>query len=137
MGSRDIELMADLTSDELASNRGTRLPDKQALSVVPLIDTGSLLDGGPLLNLNLDLDLDADIAAPIDAAIAANANVAIPIDAAVSATRTRCSRSTCVAPRWRRPIRTSPSIRAATTSKRPIPYPPTQKLPWLLVRCSI
>jgi hypothetical protein len=75
----------DLTYEEVETHVGTTLPDKQAMSVVPLIDTGSLLDGGPLLNLDLDLDLDADIAAPIDAAIAANANVAVPIDAAVSA----------------------------------------------------
>ena len=79
------EPIADLTPEEIEAHTGTQLPEKQAMSVVPLIDTGSLLDGGPLLNLNLDLDLDADIAAPIDAAIAANANVALPIDAAVSA----------------------------------------------------
>jgi hypothetical protein len=85
MGTPEFEPMAPLTPEELEANRGTQLPDKQAMSVVPLIDTGSLLDGGPLLNLNLDLDLDADIAAPIDAALAANANVAVPIDAAVSA----------------------------------------------------
>src|SRR5215213_1500225 len=85
MSSHDREPISELSTEELESNHGARLPDKHAMSVVPLIDTGSLLDGGPLLNLNLDLDLDADIAAPIDAAIAANANVAVPIDAAVSA----------------------------------------------------
>ena len=38
-----------------------------------------------LLDVNADLDLALDIAAPIDAAVAANANVAAPIDAAVGA----------------------------------------------------
>ena len=38
-----------------------------------------------LLDLDVDLDLALDLAAPIDAAIAANANIAAPIDAAVSA----------------------------------------------------
>jgi hypothetical protein len=45
----------------------------------PLEEAASLLD------LDIDLDLALDLAAPIDAAIAANANVAAPIDAAVSA----------------------------------------------------
>src|SRR5215217_6914109 len=38
-----------------------------------------------LLDLDVDLDADLDAAAPISAAVAANANVAAPIDAAVSA----------------------------------------------------
>ena len=38
-----------------------------------------------LLDLDVDLDADLDAAAPINAAVAANANVALPIDAAVSA----------------------------------------------------
>ena len=38
-----------------------------------------------LLDLDVDLDLALDLAAPIDAAIAANLNVAAPIDAAVAA----------------------------------------------------
>jgi hypothetical protein len=38
-----------------------------------------------LLDVNADLDLSLDLAAPIDAAVAANANAAVPIDAAVSA----------------------------------------------------
>src|SRR5215216_3213416 len=83
MSSHDREPISELSTEELESNHGARLPDKHAMSVVPLIDTGSLLDGGPLLNVNLDLNLD--LAAPIDAAIAANANVGAPIDAAVSA----------------------------------------------------
>ena len=44
-----------------------------------------LADTSALLDLDVDLDLALDLAAPIDAAIAANANVAAPIDAAVSA----------------------------------------------------
>jgi hypothetical protein len=38
-----------------------------------------------LLDLSANLDLALDFAAPVDAAIAANANVAAPIDAAVAA----------------------------------------------------
>ena len=38
-----------------------------------------------LLDLDVNLDGDLDAAAPINAAVAANANVALPIDAAVSA----------------------------------------------------
>ena len=38
-----------------------------------------------LLDIVADLDLSLDLAAPVDAAIAANANVAAPIDAAVAA----------------------------------------------------
>ena len=49
-------------------------------------DTSGLLADMPgLLDLDVNLDLDADAAAPISAAVAANANVAAPIDAAVSA----------------------------------------------------
>jgi hypothetical protein len=53
------------------SQHAAALPDREAMS--------------PLLDLNADLDLALDVAAPIDAAVAANANVAAPIDAAVSA----------------------------------------------------
>jgi hypothetical protein len=49
---------------------GSALPDREAMS---------------LLDLNADLDLTLDVAAPIDAAVAANANVAAPIDGAVAA----------------------------------------------------
>ena len=41
--------------------------------------------GTSLLDLDVDLDAALDLAAPVDAAVAANANVALPIDAAVSA----------------------------------------------------
>lgn len=59
-----------LTPEELEAEGGVALPDKEAMS---------------LLDLNAQLDLALDLAAPIDAAIAANANVAAPIDGAVSA----------------------------------------------------
>ena len=64
--------MADerLTPEELAAEGGVALPDKEAMS---------------LLDLNAQLDLALDLAAPIDAAIAANANVAAPINGSVSA----------------------------------------------------
>jgi hypothetical protein len=71
-----------LSDEELAEQRAADLPDREAMS---------LLDGLPsladmsLLNLDVNLDAAIDAAAPINAAVAANANVAAPIDAAVSA----------------------------------------------------
>jgi len=62
--------MSALSTEELAAQGGTALPDKEVMSV---------------LDLNADLDLAIDAAAPIDLAVAANANVAAPIDAAVGA----------------------------------------------------
>ena len=59
-----------LTPEEVQAEAGAELPDKEAMS---------------LLDLNADLDLALDIAAPVDAAVAANANVAAPIDGAVAA----------------------------------------------------
>ena len=59
-----------LSDEELAAQAATALPDKEVVSI---------------LDLNADLDLALDLAAPVDAAVAANANVAAPIDAAVSA----------------------------------------------------
>jgi hypothetical protein len=61
---------SDLTAAEMDSQEGAELPDKEAMS---------------LLDLNVDLDLALDLAAPVDAAVAANANVAAPIDASVAA----------------------------------------------------
>ena len=61
---------SDLTAGEIEAQEAAQLPDKEALS---------------LLDLNVDLDLALDLAAPVDAAVAANANVAAPIDAAVAA----------------------------------------------------
>jgi hypothetical protein len=76
-----------LSEQELADQRAADLPDREAMSLLdglPTLPDGSLLDAS-LLNLNVDLDAAIDAAAPINAAVAANANVAAPIDAAVSA----------------------------------------------------
>jgi len=59
-----------LSPDEVEAQSGAALPDKEAMS---------------LLDVNAELDLALDLAAPIDAAVAANANVAAPIDASVAA----------------------------------------------------
>src|ERR1044071_4090958 len=59
-----------LTDAELAAEQGTDLPDREAMS---------------LLDVVADLNLDVDLAAPIEASVAANANAGVPIDAAVSA----------------------------------------------------
>ena len=61
---------SELTPADLEAETVAALPDREAMS---------------LLDLSADLDLALDIAAPIDAAVAANANVAAPIDAAVAA----------------------------------------------------
>ena len=60
----------ELTPDEIEAESAAALPDREAMS---------------LLDLSANIDLALDLAAPIDAAIAANANVAAPIDAAVAA----------------------------------------------------
>ena len=62
--------MAALSDEELMSQGGTALPDKEVASV---------------LDLNADLNLGISAAAPIDLGVAANANVAAPIDAGASA----------------------------------------------------
>ena len=61
---------SELTREEMQAQDASTLPDKEAMS---------------LLDVNADLDLSLDIAAPIDAAVAANANAAAPIDASVAA----------------------------------------------------
>ena len=61
---------SELSPEEVHGQGAAELPDKEAMS---------------LLDLNVDLDLALDLAAPVDAAVAANANVAAPIDAAVAA----------------------------------------------------
>jgi len=61
---------SELTREEMQAQDASALPNKEAMS---------------LLDVNADLDLSLDLAAPIDAAVAANANAAVPIDAAVSA----------------------------------------------------
>ena len=60
----------ELSLDEMDAENAAALPDREAMS---------------LLDLAVNLDLALDLAAPIDAAVAANANVAAPIDAAVAA----------------------------------------------------
>jgi hypothetical protein len=70
MTEKKVDARAALSTEELALEEADEVPDREAMS---------------LLDLNLDLALDADVAAPIAAAIAANANVAAPIDAAVAA----------------------------------------------------
>ena len=67
---RSPEADRGLSPEEMAAEGASELPDRQAMS---------------LLDVNANLDLALDVAAPIDAAVAANANAAIPIDAAVSA----------------------------------------------------
>ena len=60
-----------LSQEELAEQQAADLPDREAMTT--------------LLDLDANLDLALDLAAPIDAAVAANANAAIPLDAAVGA----------------------------------------------------
>ena len=61
---------SNLTEQEIEAQEAAEIPDKEAMS---------------LLDVNVDLDLALDLAAPIDAAVAANANAAAPIDAAAAA----------------------------------------------------
>jgi hypothetical protein len=60
-----------LSQEELAAQQASDLPDREAMTT--------------LLDLDANLDLALDLAAPIDAAVAANANAAIPLDASVGA----------------------------------------------------
>jgi hypothetical protein len=60
-----------LSKEELEAQQASDLPDREAMTT--------------LLDLNADLNLALDLAAPIDAAVAANANAAIPLDASVGA----------------------------------------------------
>jgi hypothetical protein len=59
-----------LSSEELQNEQAAEMPNREAMT---------------LLDLDANLDLALDLAAPIDAAIAANANVAVPLDASVAA----------------------------------------------------
>jgi hypothetical protein len=61
---------SELTDEDINAQEAAAIPNKEAMS---------------LLDINADVDLALDVAAPIDAAVAANANVAAPIDASVSA----------------------------------------------------
>ena len=60
-----------LSKEELEAQQAADLPDREAMTT--------------LLDLDANLDLALDLAAPIDAAVAANANAAIPLDASVGA----------------------------------------------------
>ena len=64
-----------LTPEELATHDAAALPDREAMSTIPT----------SLLDLDVNVDAALDLAAPVNAGIAANANAALPIDAAVSA----------------------------------------------------
>jgi hypothetical protein len=88
----------ELTPAELEQEDATALPDREAMSTLDPtagLDPSTTLPtdlpdpnvalGAGLLDLDVNVDLDADAAAPVSAAVAANANVAAPIDAAVSA----------------------------------------------------
>jgi len=76
----------ELTQAELEAETAEGLPERAAMSSIPpLPGTDALEIGGGLLDLDVNVDLTADAAAPIGAAVAANANVAAPIDAAVAA----------------------------------------------------
>ena len=67
----------ELTPEELEAETAESLPDREAMSTLPVIP--------PILDLDANVDAALDIAAPINARVAANANAALPIDAAASA----------------------------------------------------
>ena len=76
----------ELSQSELEAETAEGLPERAAMSAIPPLPGGEALDiGGGLLDLDVNVDLSADAAAPVGAAVAANANVAAPIDAAVAA----------------------------------------------------
>jgi hypothetical protein len=60
----------EMTQAELQQEQASEMPDRENMS---------------LLDLDANLDLALDLAAPIDAAVAANANVAVPLNASVAA----------------------------------------------------
>ena len=64
-----------LAPEELAAQDASALPDREAMSTIPT----------SLLDLDVNVDAALDLAAPVNAGVAANANAALPIDAAVSA----------------------------------------------------
>ncbi len=66
-----------LTREEMEAEDATALPDREAMSTLPVIP--------PILDLDVNVDAALDIAAPINASVAANANAALPVDAAASA----------------------------------------------------
>jgi hypothetical protein len=64
-----------LTPAELEAHDVSALPDREAMSTLP----------ASLLDLDVNVDAAQDLAAPVNAAEAANANAALPVDAAASA----------------------------------------------------
>jgi hypothetical protein len=75
-----------LTQSELEAETAEGLPERAAMSTLPTgLPGADALELGGLLDLDVNVDLTADAAAPVGAAVAANANVAAPIDAAVAA----------------------------------------------------
>ena len=76
----------ELTPAELEAEDAQALPDREAMSTLdPTSGLDVALPTSPLLDLDVNVDAALDIAAPVNAAVAANANAALPIDAAVSA----------------------------------------------------
>jgi hypothetical protein len=87
---QDSMLQQALAADANASstqdstiNQGEMVEEPEPAEAPVVSPTGDILTS--LLDIDVDLDLALDLAAPIDAAIAANLNIAAPIDAAVSA----------------------------------------------------
>jgi hypothetical protein len=76
----------ELTPAELEAEDAQALPDREAMSTLdPTSGLDVALPTSPLLDLDVNVDAALDLAAPVNAAVAANANAALPIDAAVSA----------------------------------------------------
>ncbi len=86
---RSERVTHDRGTEPLTSSRprtAEGLPERAAMSSIPpLPGTRGAGARAGLLDLDVNVDLSADAAAPIGAAVAANANVAAPIDAAVAA----------------------------------------------------
>ena len=66
----------ELSPAELDAQDASALPDREAMSTLPM---------SPLLDVDVNIDAALDLAAPVNAAVAANANAALPVDAAASA----------------------------------------------------
>jgi len=64
-----------LKPEELEAQDAAALPDREQMSTIPT----------SLVGVDVNLDAALDLAAPVDAGVAANANAALPIDAAASA----------------------------------------------------
>src|SRR3954469_19539742 len=74
-----------LSQSELEAETAEGRPEPAAMSAIPPLPGTDALELGGLLDLDVNVDLSADAAAPIGAAVAANANGAAPVDAAVAA----------------------------------------------------